>query len=180
MSGAVRLVEVSDQYKQPIEGKGPVAIETSRGLLVAGLRQIGRRDYSIKPMAAARYRERHGVPRMKFDHVDAMTLANILRTDAQAHRPTDELAQASRCCPAQPRTPSEFRAGPFRRQSRRQGPRDTVTSESPAPRRAFDTELTIRTLLSPAARSTAGLRRGVPTVLAFGAGPTYPPLHYKL
>jgi transposase len=48
-------------------------------------------------MAAARYRERHAVTRKKSDHLDAMVLANILRTDATAHRtlPADsELAQA--------------------------------------------------------------------------------------
>ncbi|GGV20026.1 hypothetical protein GCM10010275_72040 [Streptomyces litmocidini] len=48
-------------------------------------------------MAAARYRERHTVSRKKSDHLDAMVLANILRTDADAHRrlPADsELAQA--------------------------------------------------------------------------------------
>jgi hypothetical protein len=38
-------------------------------------------------MAVARYRERHSVSRKKSDHVDAMTLANILRTDAHMHRP---------------------------------------------------------------------------------------------
>src|SRR5207245_1597474 len=41
--------------------------------------------------------DRHCVSRKKSDHVDAMTLANILRTDAHAHRrlPADsELAQA--------------------------------------------------------------------------------------
>ena len=53
--------------------------------------------YAINPMAVARYRERHSVSRKKSDHVDAMTLANILRTDAHAHRtlPADtELARA--------------------------------------------------------------------------------------
>jgi hypothetical protein len=37
-------------------------------------------------MAVARYRERHSVSRKKSDHLDAMTLANILRTDAHMHR----------------------------------------------------------------------------------------------
>jgi hypothetical protein len=37
-------------------------------------------------MAVARYRERHAVARNKSDHVDAMTLANILGTDADMHR----------------------------------------------------------------------------------------------
>jgi hypothetical protein len=48
-------------------------------------------------MAVARYRERHTVSRGKSDHADAMTLANILRTDLHIHRrlPADtDLAQA--------------------------------------------------------------------------------------
>ncbi|MEU9663921.1 transposase, partial [Streptomyces chartreusis] len=75
----------------------PVAIETSRGLLVACLRATGRPTYAINPLAASRYRERRTVVRKKSDHLDAMVLANILRTDAAAHRslPADsELAQA--------------------------------------------------------------------------------------
>jgi transposase len=75
----------------------PVAIETPRGLLVASLRATGRPVYAINPMAASRYRERHSVARAKSDHADAMVLANILRTDAAAHRPLpadSELAQA--------------------------------------------------------------------------------------
>ncbi|GIF09931.1 IS110 family RNA-guided transposase [Actinoplanes siamensis] len=75
----------------------PVAIETARGLLVACLRATGRAVYSINPLAVARYRERHRVTRAKSDHADAMALANILRTDADAHRPLpadSELVQA--------------------------------------------------------------------------------------
>ena len=74
----------------------PVAIETSRGLLVAALRATGRPVYPINPMAVARYRERHSVPQKKSDHVDAMTLANILRTDARRHRPLSR--QFERLC----------------------------------------------------------------------------------
>lgn len=87
------LAEAGDAADEPI----PVAIETPRGLLVAGLRATGRPVYAINPMAVARYRERHSVSRSKSDHADAMTLANILRTDAHVHRvlPHDsELAQA--------------------------------------------------------------------------------------
>ena len=87
------LAEAGDSAEEPI----PVAIETSRGLLVAALRATGRAIYAINPMAVSRYRERHCVSRKKSDHVDAMTLANILRTDAHAHRrlPADsELACA--------------------------------------------------------------------------------------
>ncbi|MFG1761686.1 IS110 family RNA-guided transposase, partial [Micromonospora echinofusca] len=87
------LTEAGDSREDPI----PVAIETPRGLLVSALRETGRAIYSINPMAVARYRERHTVSRKKSDHADAMVLANILRTDAYAHRalPADtELARA--------------------------------------------------------------------------------------
>jgi transposase len=87
------LAEAGDNVDDPI----PVAIESPRGLLVAALRSTGRRVYPINPMAVARYRERHSVARKKSDHIDAMTLANILRTDAHMHRPLpadSELARA--------------------------------------------------------------------------------------
>jgi transposase len=77
------LAEHGDTPDDPI----PVAIETSRGLLVACLRASGRRVFAINPMAVARYRDRHAVSRKKSDHQDAVVLANILRTDAELHRP---------------------------------------------------------------------------------------------
>ncbi|MER7205342.1 IS110 family transposase [Streptomyces sp. NPDC000188] len=86
------LIEAGDSPENPI----PVAVETARGLLFAGLRATGRKVYSINPMAVARYRERYRVARAKSDHADAMALANILRTDADVHRPLpadSELAQ---------------------------------------------------------------------------------------
>lgn len=86
-AGFAELVETlaaaGDDPTDPI----PVAIETPRGLLVAALRSTGRPVYPINPMAVARYRERRTVAQSKSDHVDAMTLANILRTDQHAHRP---------------------------------------------------------------------------------------------
>ncbi|MEV0114761.1 IS110 family transposase [Streptomyces sp. NPDC050844] len=87
------LTEHGDSKERPI----PVAIETSRGLLVAALRATGRPVYSINPLAVARYRDRHSVARKKSDAIDAAALANILRVDMAAHRklPADtELAQA--------------------------------------------------------------------------------------
>ncbi|WP_327299075.1 IS110 family transposase [Streptomyces sp. NBC_01197] len=87
------LAEYGDTQEHPI----PVAIETSRGLLVAVLRQGKRKVFAINPMAAARYRDRHSVPRKKSDPGDALVLANILRTDMHAHRvlPDDsDLARA--------------------------------------------------------------------------------------
>lgn len=74
-----------------------MAIETSHGLLVVSLRTGSRRVFAINPLAAARYRDRHGVSRKKSDPSDALVLANILRTDMHAHRPlpaASELAQA--------------------------------------------------------------------------------------
>ena len=76
------LGEAGDTPEQPI----PVAIETTRGLLVACLRTT-RPVYAINPMAVARYRDRYSVARAKSDRGDALVLANILRTDAAAHRP---------------------------------------------------------------------------------------------
>ena len=87
------LAEHGDHVEDPI----PVAIETPRGLLTACLRATGRRVYPINPMAVARYRDRHSVAGRKSDHGDAVVLANILRTDAHAHRPLpadSELVQA--------------------------------------------------------------------------------------
>lgn len=40
-----------------------MAIETSRRLLVATLRQSARQIFAVNPMAASRYRDRHGVSR---------------------------------------------------------------------------------------------------------------------
>jgi transposase len=77
------LAEHGDTAEDPI----PVAIETSRGLLVAVLRTGRRKVFAINPMAAARYRDRHSVSRKKSDPGDALVLANILRTDMHAHRP---------------------------------------------------------------------------------------------
>lgn len=77
------LAEAGDSMGEPV----PVAVETARGLLISCLRTTGRKVYSINPMAVARYRERRTVARAKSDHADAMALANILRTDAGAHRP---------------------------------------------------------------------------------------------
>ncbi len=78
-----QLADAGDCAEAPI----PVAVETARGLVFACLRTTGRKVYSINPMAVARYRERHRSARAKSDHADAMTLANILRTDADMHRP---------------------------------------------------------------------------------------------
>ena len=89
------LAQAGDSAADPI----PVGIETDRGLWVAALRETGRTIYPINPLAASRYRARHGVSGAKSDATDAVLLANIVRTDPGAHRPLPadtELAQAIR------------------------------------------------------------------------------------
>jgi len=89
------LAQAGDSATHPI----PVAIETDRGLWVAALRATGRVIYPINPLAASRYRARYAVSGAKSDATDAVLLANIIRTDRDAHRalPADtELAHAIR------------------------------------------------------------------------------------
>lgn len=89
------LAEAGDSPDQLIA----VAIETDRGLWVAALRETGRLIYPINPLAASRYRARYAVSGAKSDAADAVLLANIIRTDPDAHRPLPadtELAQAIR------------------------------------------------------------------------------------
>jgi transposase len=96
-AGLAQLLKMLAEHADSPQDPTPVAIETPRGLLVACLRATGRPVYAINPVAVARYRGRHAVTGKKSDHLDAMVLANILRTDAAAHRvlPADtELAQA--------------------------------------------------------------------------------------
>jgi transposase len=81
------LLDLLADYGDTDDAPIPVAIETSRGLLVAVLRTGKRQVFAINPMAAARYRDRHSVSRKKSDPGDALVLANILRTDLHAHRP---------------------------------------------------------------------------------------------
>lgn len=85
-AGLARLLEILYEH-DPDQHPLSVAIETSRGLLVAGLRAAGREVYAINPLAVSRYRDRYRTSRGKSDAFDAMVLANILRTDRDAHRP---------------------------------------------------------------------------------------------
>jgi transposase len=96
-AGLAQLLALLAEHGDSAEDPVPVAIETPRGLLTACLRATGRKVYPINPMAVARYRDRHSIAGRKSDHGDAVVLANVLRTDAHAHRPLpadSELAQA--------------------------------------------------------------------------------------
>lgn len=86
-AGFGHLLEMLAAAGDGPDNRIPVAIETSRGLLVSCLRATGRAVFAINPMAVSRYRDRHTVSRKKSDRGDAMVLANILRTDMAAHRP---------------------------------------------------------------------------------------------
>ena len=89
------LAEVGDSAQHRI----PVGIETDRGLWVAALRETGQVIYPINSLAASRYRARYAVSGVKSDASDAVLLANIIRTDPDAHRPLPadtELAQVIR------------------------------------------------------------------------------------
>lgn len=87
VAGLTRLLEILAEHGDSPQSPLPIAIETPRGLLVAALRAAGRTVYPINPVIAARYRERRTVTGRKSDHLDAMVLANILRTDLTTHRP---------------------------------------------------------------------------------------------
>jgi len=94
LSGFIALCQVladavaSAQSTEPVGGFVPVdvAIETDRGLLVAALRAAAHRVWSINPKAVDRCRDRYSSSRAKSDPGDALILANVLRTDAHAHR----------------------------------------------------------------------------------------------
>ena len=98
-AGFGRLLELLAKHGAGPDTGVPVAMETARGLLAAALVAAGYRLYPINPMAVARYRDRYSVSRAKSDTGDAFVLANILRTDLQAHRPLpadSDLAKAVR------------------------------------------------------------------------------------
>jgi len=63
-----------------------VGIEIDRGLVVSALVGAGYDVYAVNPMAASRYRDRHGVSGAKPDPGDAKVLADLVRTDRHNHR----------------------------------------------------------------------------------------------
>jgi len=98
-AGFARLLTLLAQAGDSADDPIPVGIETDHGLWVAALRETGRVIYPINPLAASRYRARYAVSGAKSDATDAVLLANIVRTDADAHRPLPadtELAQTIR------------------------------------------------------------------------------------
>jgi transposase len=89
-AGFTALLELLATHRLECASDIPVAIETAKGLLVANLRAAGVPVVPINPLSVSRYRDRYSPSRAKSDAADAFVLANILRTDAAAHRPLPE------------------------------------------------------------------------------------------
>jgi hypothetical protein len=68
-------------------GECMVAVETSHGLLVGYLLQVGYIVYAIMPRAVDRYRDRHRQSGAKTDERDARVLSDILCIDRAYHQP---------------------------------------------------------------------------------------------
>lgn len=64
-----------------------VAIESHHGLLIYSLLEAGYTIYPINPKSMDRYRDRYRMSSSKSDPIDAMVLANILRTDLHLYKP---------------------------------------------------------------------------------------------
>ena len=88
-AGFTMLLELLAEHGATSDGQQatPIAIETASGLLPAALLASGFTVYAINPLAVSRYRDRYAVSRAKSNAGDAFVLANVLRTDRNAHRP---------------------------------------------------------------------------------------------
>jgi len=64
-----------------------VALETDKGLVVSFLLDLGYTIYPINPKVVSRYRDRYRTSGAKSDPLDALVLANILRTDKHRFHP---------------------------------------------------------------------------------------------
>lgn len=86
VAGIAELHElISSHVSEPDEVK--IGIETDRGLLVNALVAAGYEVFAINPRSVDRYRDRVALSGTKSDALDAMVLAEIVRTDRHHHRP---------------------------------------------------------------------------------------------
>jgi hypothetical protein len=86
VAGVAELHElIATQVDEPSDVK--VGIETDRRLVVQALVAGGYEVFAINPRVADRYRDRHSLSGAKSDALDAMVLADIVRTDRHNHRP---------------------------------------------------------------------------------------------
>ena len=79
--------QLGEDAEEEDAGQVAIGIETDRGPWVQALIAAGYTVYSINPLQASRYRERHGVSRAKSDGGDAHMLADMVRTDSHQLRP---------------------------------------------------------------------------------------------
>lgn len=83
------LIELADQLSTLVGGDTAsvgVAIETPRGAIVETLIERGFHVYAINPKQLDRFRDRHSVAGAKDDRLDALVLADSLRTDQHRFR----------------------------------------------------------------------------------------------
>jgi len=72
-----------------------IGIETNSGILFEFLLDNGYTIYPLNPSIVDKFRSRYKISRTKTDPIDAMTIANILRTDRHHYRPA--LADSPLC-----------------------------------------------------------------------------------
>ncbi len=72
---------------EQVAAQAVVGIETDRGPWVTALRAAGYQVFTINPLSAARYRQRHSTSGAKSDTADAHLLAGIVPLDRDHHRP---------------------------------------------------------------------------------------------
>ena len=115
-----------------------VGIELDRGLLVGALVAAGYDVYAVNPLAAARYRERHGVSGAKSDRGDAKVLADLVRTDRHNHR---RIAGDSELVEAIKVLARAHQSAIWSRQRQLNGLRSALREFYPAALAAFGTDL---------------------------------------
>jgi len=71
-----------------------VTVEWHQGMMIFSLLETGYQVYPINPKAMDRYRGRYRMSSSKSDPMDAMVLANILRTDLHLYTPLPKEAVA--------------------------------------------------------------------------------------
>jgi hypothetical protein len=88
VAGVARLHElVAEHLGEDPPERVTVGIETDRAPWVAALVAAGYRVFAVNPLSVARYRQRHSTSGAKSDAGDAWLLADLVRTDADRHRP---------------------------------------------------------------------------------------------
>jgi len=138
--GVAGLAELHALIAEHIDEADQVAlgIELDRGLLVQALIAAGYGVYAVNPLAAARYRERHGVSGAKSDRGDAKVLADLVRTDRHNHR---QVAGDSELADAIKVLARAHQSAIWSRQRQANGLRSALREFYPAALQAFGTDL---------------------------------------